>query len=313
MLRHPRASGRQACLPRTHAKRTRALPDDRPDHDEGALRLADGATIGFASGGPKDRLPLVYHHGFLGSRLEPFSLGVPPLGTVSLDRPGYGASTPATGGLALWGEHAAGTLALQGVGRCVVMGVSAGAPYALATALALGSLCERLVLVGGVGGPDMVRVGGWPIRLMPYFADRPRLQAVAVRALLAQIRRPGLRRRWLDLALAEERRVLGRDERRRLAAGLARAVAAGSSAGAAGVRHDLAVLTAPWDVAPDGLTCPAVVAHGTADAVVPYAHALWWTARLPDARLMVLEGEGHVSSVVRMVERLPELALPLDV
>ena len=294
-------------IPKT---RMRHLPDDRPDCHEGTLRLADGATIGFARAGPTGYLPLVYHHGFLGSRLEPMALGVPPLDTVSLDRPGYGATTPATGSLALWGRRAALALAGQGVGRCVVMGVSAGAPFALATALALGPACTRLILVGGVGGQAAVRASGWPMRLMPYFADRPRLQALAVRTLLTQLRRPRLRRRWLDLALAEERRVLSRDARRQLADGLARAFAAGSAASAAGVRHDLAVLTASWDVAPEDLRCPAVVAHGTADAVVPYAHALWWVDRLPDARLMPLKGERHISSVVRMVDRLPELAYP---
>jgi pimeloyl-[acyl-carrier protein] methyl ester esterase len=44
----------------------------------------------------------------------------------------------------------------------------------------------------------------------------------------------------------------------------------------------------------DRLTCPILVAHGTGDGVTPMARAEENTKRLPGARLVKLEGAGHV-------------------
>ena len=272
------------------------------------LDLGDGTTVGYVRTGAACGLPIVYQHGFLGSRLEATALGTPLADTIALDRPGYGHTTGIGDGFAAWGAASARTLDRLGVDRCVVIGVSGGAPYALATALALRSRCAKLVLVGGVAGPDLVRASGWPMRLMPFLADRPKLGLLFTSWTLGRLRYPIIRRRGLRAALAEERRVLDKPTRARLVEGLADSFAAGSDRSYAGVQHDITRLTHPWDVAPEDFAGEALVLHGTADTVVPYAHAEWWAGRLRGARLVPLEGEHHVSAVVRVAAYLPDLA-----
>ena len=58
----------------------------------------------------------------------------------------------------------------------------------------------------------------------------------------------------------------------------------------------------------EALTMPALVVHGTHDRVLPHANALALVAALPDARLLTLEGHGHLwththESAVRSIDR----------
>jgi pimeloyl-ACP methyl ester carboxylesterase len=43
-----------------------------------------------------------------------------------------------------------------------------------------------------------------------------------------------------------------------------------------------------------GLTTPTLVIHGTEDVVVPYGNALVLEREIPNAKLLTLEGSGHV-------------------
>ena len=47
-----------------------------------------------------------------------------------------------------------------GVGDCMVVGVSTGAPYALAVAAALGARVRRVILAGGIAGPEVLETAG---------------------------------------------------------------------------------------------------------------------------------------------------------
>ena len=283
------------------------LPNGAPAPDA-RLDLGGGRAVGYVRAGDAVGLPIVYQHGFLGSRLEVMALGTPLADTIALDRPGYGHTAGVGEGCVAWGAASAQTLDRLGVDRCVVVGVSGGAPCALATALALGPRCARLVLIGGVAGPDIVRASGWPMRLMPLLADRPRLGLPFTSWVLRRLRRPALLHQGLRAALAEERRVLDGPTRASLLNGLADSFLAGSGETYAGAWHDIARPSRPWDVAPEDFDSEALVLHGTADTLVPHAHAAWWADRLRRARLVPLEGAHHVSAVVRVAAHLPDLA-----
>ena len=47
---------------------------------------------------------------------------------------------------------------------------------------------------------------------------------------------------------------------------------------------------------------PTLIIHGDADALVPLADAEWLAGRLPQARLHIVRGGGHVPTVTRPVE-----------
>jgi pimeloyl-ACP methyl ester carboxylesterase len=56
---------------------------------------------------------------------------------------------------------------------------------------------------------------------------------------------------------------------------------------------------APSDAALGRVTCPVLVVHGTADRSAPYEGGRAWARRLPDARLLALEGAAHAPWIER--------------
>ncbi|KAH7083093.1 alpha/beta hydrolase fold protein [Paraphoma chrysanthemicola] len=149
--------------------------------------LPDGRKIGFAQYGSPTGKPILYQHGFPGSRLEGAhfddlgrELG---LRIIGVDRPGYGLSSPNREGKLLDWARDVGVLAEKlGLEEYGVMGVSGGGPAALACAYALPANKLKVVcLVCGVGPPDIGMKGadwahwvGWPygIRFAPYWLGR---------------------------------------------------------------------------------------------------------------------------------------------
>jgi len=56
---------------------------------------------------------------------------------------------------------------------------------------------------------------------------------------------------------------------------------------------------APSDAALARVTCPVLVVHGTADRSAPYEGGRAWARRLPDARLLTLDGAAHAPWIER--------------
>ena len=106
------------------------------------VRLPHGRQLAFAWYGPDDGVPCIVLSGMPGSRLAPAwafpdallaERGVRLLG---IDRPGYGRSDPNPRAAALGVAEDLGVLCTAiGVDRVAVLGVSVGAPFALACAV----------------------------------------------------------------------------------------------------------------------------------------------------------------------------------
>jgi pimeloyl-ACP methyl ester carboxylesterase len=106
------------------------------------FKLPDGRNLGYTEFGSLSGKPLLYFHGYPSSRLEAYPVDDMArkldIRVISLDRPGFGISTPQPGRRLLdWPldvqEFAKG-LNLE---NFAVMGLSGGGPYALACAYAL--------------------------------------------------------------------------------------------------------------------------------------------------------------------------------
>jgi pimeloyl-ACP methyl ester carboxylesterase len=114
------------------------------------FRLLDGRALGYAEYGVPDGAPVLYFHGFPGSRLEAALTEGPAtaLGArvIALDRPGYGLSDPQLGReIGHWPEDVGQLADHLGLERFAVLGTSGGGPYAMACAA---RLAERLTHVG---------------------------------------------------------------------------------------------------------------------------------------------------------------------
>ena len=65
--------------------------------------------------------------------------------------------------------------------------------------------------------------------------------------------------------------------------------------GGIGVATDVvATNVAPWGFDQTAVEAPVTLLYGASDAIVPSAHGDWYTTRLPDSALEIVDGTGHL-------------------
>jgi pimeloyl-ACP methyl ester carboxylesterase len=260
------------------------------------LLLPDGRTLGYAVTGDRDGPPVFYFHGWPASRMEAALIDSLPVRLIALDRPGYGASSPQRGRRLLdWPADVATLADHLGLRAFHAVGVSAGAPYALACAAVLGRVCGTALVsplppLAGAGAP-LPDVLGRRLCWLRRLGSHARIGW----AVMAGIRL-GLRGGLVDPQKVIDGASSPRDasaltpERRRR---LIEAWREGLRHGVAGAMSDARIFASPWNLDLDVIRTPVAIWHGTADLVVP-AGTLSAYAALPAQRHM-LEGEGHFS------------------
>lgn len=296
-------------LPRFVLQERRVAPI-RPDREH-AIPLPDGRRMGAAEFGRRSTVPIVYLHGLLGSRLEPGAIDHRFVNIIGLDRPGYGDSDlqPAPS-LTAFGRDVRDALDTLGIGRCVLVGASCGAPYAVAAATALGPRALRLVLVAGVGGPEVLMRAGGAAEIIVRLAAEGWGRGRLLRGGFRLARSTGIDRTLLGVAVRGEAASLARHglapafvhER------LLQSLRAGNGRRLPGVMADARLLTRPWDVDPGAVGAEALVLHGTDDPAVPVEHAAWYAARMPGARVEIRPGERHLSLCFSSTDAVQRIA-----
>ena len=193
--------------------------------------------------------------------------------TIAFDPPGIGETAmPARPySVQRLAGFAAGVLAAVGVGRAHVLGVSLGGAVAQQLARSHPERVDRLVLVSTGPGTSRSRPAGRPAAVRPthglhrhhrrsssvpgsIFGGRLREQPELVRGW--HLRPPASTKAWLY-------RLAG---------------------------------TTGWSSLPwlHRLTQPTLIVHGDDDPIVPLVNARLIACRMPDARLEVVEGGGHL-------------------
>ena len=256
-----------------------------------AIELADGRVLTYSAIGPADGVPVIYLHG---------AIGAPPLADSSLDealarshvrylmvdRPGFGGSDPHPGrrvtGFARDVEALADSL---GLSRFALLGVSAGAPYALACAA---SMPERVAATAAVSTipPGFSAWRSW--RTAPHYrlaltllAHQPRLvQSIADPLLELVQRRPrALRKLFAMGACGGDRELLSEPAAREIAV---RRFLAATARGSWPMIHDFLVCRSDWGFELADVSTPVHLWHGLRDPVIPISHADSIRRQLPD-------------------------------
>lgn len=120
------------------------------------IKLSDGRQLAFEQFGDRNGIPVIFQHGLGDSRLarhpdEKLTIEA-GIRLITVDRPGYGESSPNPGRNYLnWVqdiEHLANELNIHRFG---ILGHSAGAPYALAIAFKLSDRVSKVVLASPLG------------------------------------------------------------------------------------------------------------------------------------------------------------------
>jgi pimeloyl-ACP methyl ester carboxylesterase len=291
----------------------RRVPPIRPDREH-SVALPDGRRLGAAEFGRRSGVPIVYLHGLFGSRIEPGAIERRFVNIIGLDRPGYGGTDlQPRRSLAAFGRDVRAGLDALGIGRCVVVGASSGAPFAIAAAAALGPRALRLVLVAGVGGPEVLMRAGGAAEVIVRLAGEGWGGGRLLRNGFRLARSTGLDRTLLGTAVRDEAASLARHG---LSAAfvherLLQSMRMGNGRLMRGAVADARLLTRPWDVDPGTLATETLVLHGDDDPAVPVEHAAWYAGRMPRARVEIVPGERHLSLCFGSTDRVQHLAREL--
>jgi pimeloyl-ACP methyl ester carboxylesterase len=266
------------------------------------LRLPDGRRLGYAEYGDPRGRAVFYCHGFPGSRLEARLAddAAKRTGTrlIAFDRPGFGLSDFQPGrAITDWSADLSAAADVLGIGRFALLGVSGGAPYALAGAARLRQRVISVAVVGALAPPDRAafaampsiqRIGLGLARRLPFGA---RLffgfMSWAIR------RQPARVLAYIVSAVnATDRAVLARArEREALLVSFRESVRAGGR----GCAHELALFVRPWGFAFETIEADVQLWHGEQDAIVPVGMGRALARALPRCRTHFLPEEGHYS------------------
>jgi pimeloyl-ACP methyl ester carboxylesterase len=249
----------------------------------GSVRLPDGRSITFFSAGPEDGFPVIYCHGAIGSprwRTPELDRVIERLGIryLVVNRPGFAGSDPSPGRTVLDFARDIGTvMSLLGYRRFSVVGVSAGAPYALACGWALAERLVALAAVSPLGPPD----GRGAIRGLRYRVPLVPLGSGPAGSLFGHV--------------------------------CLRALGLKGETPTAAMLDDYLVCRRPWGFDPADMDVPVTLWHGGSDWLVPLAHARALAAVIPQCTARVAEG-GHFFYSRRLAEivgsLLPESPAP---
>jgi pimeloyl-ACP methyl ester carboxylesterase len=243
----------------------------------GCVHLRDGRAITFSSAGPQDGFPVIYCHGAIGSprwrtaELDRLTERL-RIRYLMLNRPGFAGSDPSPGRTVLdFARDTGEVMSILGHRRFSVVGVSAGAPYALACGWALAERLVALAAVSPLGPPDgrgAIRGLRYRAPLVPFGKGRGGsvLAHVCLRAL-------GLKGETPTAAMIDDYLVCR--------------------------RH--------WGFDPADMRVPVTLWHGGNDRLVPLAHARALAAAIPGCTARVAPGGGHFfysGSLAEIVESL---------
>jgi len=263
------------------------------------VRLDDGRRLAFSSTGTAAGFPVLYFHGAIGSPVSHSAelraaIGRLGIRFVVVHRPGFGASDPLPGRtVATFAADVRRLAEALGLTRFGLVGVSAGAPYALACAR---EMPERLTGVAAVacqapgtaphspGAARRVRLGLALVARAPATATR-----TSEACLRLARHHPGLLARAMRAgASGPDRAALGNE----LGDPAARALAA-FAGGTAPMIEDYLVCCGRWGFDPAEVRAPVWLWHGERDPIVPLEHARRLAQLVPGSRLEVEPGAGH--------------------
>jgi len=273
--------------------------------------------------GDPDGAVVVYFHGTPGSRLDvcfgeqlAAERGVR---LVAFDRVGYGGCTPAPFGLATNAADAHAVADGLGVARFTTLGMSGGGPGALAAAAVSGGRVIRAGIASGAGPFERVPgaldelddndrgavslLPGDPVAAASAFAAG--FDALAELAGVSG--GSGVVAAFADLLSSRDGELL---QDRRYASAFEETMHEALRQGTSGAGWDNVSWIGRWDIDLSAIRCPVLLWYGSDDRLAPPAHGEWLSENLPQARLVLRDGEGHLGIYEHLGEMLDALTEP---
>lgn len=278
---------------------------------ENRIRLRDGRTLGIEECGDPGGMPVLYFHGFPGSRLEvrlaDQSAARLNVRLIGIDRPGYGISDfKPDRNLIDWPDDVVELADHFGLDRFVVMGISGGGPYAAACAY---KIPHRLTAVGIGCGLGPIDPAGMPAKMtwinrfgLKFAGYTPSLTKVMFLPLAYILRHhpEKVLASMANLAKEPDRSVLQSMQIKQImAASFRESIRRGTS----GAIHDLMLFAKPWGFDLQDIRTRIYLWHGEKDVIVPSSMGRHLAAAIPNCRAVFFSEEGHFSLVIHHMDK----------
>ncbi|MCU4743182.1 alpha/beta hydrolase [Halobacteria archaeon AArc-xg1-1] len=273
------------------------------------VSVGDGRQLAYAEYGDPDGTPVLFFHGTPGSRLLGglFEHAARRHGIclLSLDRPGYGRSSPWPGRtLSDTGTFVTAVLDDAGMSDARVVGFSGGGAYALAFAATHGDRVSEIDVISGATPPSFRSSTPAVQRLLGAIGQR------TPRALGGLFRLQAWLAGWAPPSVvvsqyttADGRAEVSEKEAELVAHDFVEAFAKHRT----GAVTESRLFTAEWDVSIAEIEHRVRLWHGERDTNVPIDAARELHDRLPNSRLTVLEGADHLTALLRSRTRVCEM------
>ena len=271
------------------------------------VELSDGRDLGFAEYGTPEGTPVLYFHGGQESRLSARFLDEPArsagIRIIAPERPGIGLSSPQPGRqFRDWASDIEEVADELGIEEFRMIGLSGGAPHALAVAEAMPTRALRAAIVSGAAPSDAPRSfrGMWfPVRMIHWFAgmrsQRP-LESFLKQDSRSLAEQP-------DARISQFQKYLPKPDRNLLTSQphYAHEFIAGSiesyRQGIDGVAQEYRLYVADWGIDMSSIQVPIDLWYGTDDRMAPVDRGRFYASVLPHAQLRILEDEAHFSLI----------------
>lgn len=270
---------------------------------EGCLRLPSGRKIGYAEYGVPTGPLVFYFHGTPGSRIEAglleAEIAAAGVRLIALERPGIGLSDCQPGRRILdWPAdvaYCADALGYAGTAFGVI-GLSGGAPYALACVKCIPHRLTHAAIVSGHTPPSVCVEPGSADRLIALIDRRPRLARLGLRIADRKLSRKP--QKFIDRVMATwapvDRQLVNCNPGYRQT--MIRTLQEATRCGTAGIQTDVTLLGSPWGFRLGDLPPVSVsIWHGGCDPIAPLSMGHYFHRQIAGSMLHVDPRAAHIT------------------
>ena len=267
------------------------------------IQLRDGRRLGYAEFGDPRGRPVLFFHGYPGSRWDGAETGQVAehvgIRLIALDRPGMGLSDHQPKRRLLdWPQDVlefANALELE---RFAVIGYSGGGPYALACAFQLDTRLSAVGVISGIGPlTEPGAVDGMVknnIRLFQLARSSPWLLHL-IFSLNRRVDSLKLMQAALPQMPAVDQEVMRQPG---VLEGMARDYSEAFRQGAHGVVHEGALYASDWGFKLGEIRRPVWLWHGEQDTNAPASMGRFQARHLSNCKATFYPTDGHISIIV---------------
>ena len=264
------------------------------------IKLRNGKNIGYEIYGNKNNFPVFYFHGWPGSRFELKNVPIKKNNTyiIALERPGYGISDPIPKFKILdWPKIVLEVAARLKIKKFSIIGVSGGAPFALACAYLINNKkLKSVAIVCGLAPHEAKGMKKGRVGLLLYYGKKPILSWFLLNFIRGRLLKSNLENNFLrwkrKIPLPKsDARLFTLNRGIKLIKNFKEALKNGTT----GVHRDAQLYAKDWDFKIKDIKKKVFVWHGTSDLTVPVSTSDYYKKKLRNKEIFIKSNEGHFS------------------